>query len=126
MAQLPYSSRPVKMTMHIDEDVLAQVMEITGAKSKTQAVEIALKEMARRHKQRKLFRQPLYDSDEQWAADVAPKPSDAIDAPDIDPDAIKRWDAALAERKRREASWQLNEPSAPPAPPSSDEQPGAR
>ncbi len=38
------------MTMHIDEDVLARVIKVTGAKSKTKAVEIALTEMARRHK----------------------------------------------------------------------------
>ena len=45
----------VKMTMHIDEDVLARVMKVTGAKTKTLAVEIALKEMARRHKMKELF-----------------------------------------------------------------------
>ena len=45
----------MKMTMHIDEDVLARVMKVTGAKSKTKAVEIALKEMARRHKMKELF-----------------------------------------------------------------------
>lgn len=43
------------MTMHIDEDVLARVMKITGASTKTEAVEIALKEMARRHKMKELF-----------------------------------------------------------------------
>ena len=32
----------MKMTMHIDEDVLDRVMKITGAKTKTAAVEIAL------------------------------------------------------------------------------------
>jgi Arc/MetJ family transcription regulator len=45
----------MKMTMHIDEDVLARVMKVTGAKTKTQAVEIALREMARRHKMKELF-----------------------------------------------------------------------
>jgi len=45
----------MKMTMHIDEDVLARVMKVTGAKTKTLAVEIALKEMARRHKMKELF-----------------------------------------------------------------------
>jgi len=45
----------MKMTMHIDEEVLARVMEITGAPTKTEAVEIALKEMARRHKLKELF-----------------------------------------------------------------------
>ena len=45
----------MKMTMHIDEDVLDRVMKITGAKTKKAAVEIALNEMARRHKMKELF-----------------------------------------------------------------------
>jgi Arc/MetJ family transcription regulator len=45
----------MKMTMHIDEEVLDRVMKITGAKTKTAAVELALSEMARRHKMRELF-----------------------------------------------------------------------
>lgn len=40
----------MKMTMHIDEDTLAEVMKITGAPSKTAAVEMALKELARKSK----------------------------------------------------------------------------
>ena len=55
----------MKMTMHIDEDVLAQVMELTGAKTKTQAVEMALTEMARRHKQKKFFQRGLNATPEQ-------------------------------------------------------------
>ncbi|MBC8040554.1 MAG: type II toxin-antitoxin system VapB family antitoxin [Opitutaceae bacterium] len=45
----------MKMTMHIDEEVLDRVMKITGAKTKRAAVEIALNEMARRHKLKELF-----------------------------------------------------------------------
>ncbi len=45
----------MKMTMHIDEEVLDRVMRITGAKTKTAAVEIALTEMARRHRMKELF-----------------------------------------------------------------------
>jgi len=41
--------------MQIDEEVLDRVMKITGAKTKTAAVEIALSEMARRHKMKELF-----------------------------------------------------------------------
>lgn len=55
----------MKMTMHIDEDVLAQVMELTGAKTKTQAVEMALTEMARRHRQKKFFQKGLDATPEQ-------------------------------------------------------------
>jgi hypothetical protein len=46
----------MKMTMHIDEDTLREVMKITGAPSKTAAVEIALKEMARKSKLRALLK----------------------------------------------------------------------
>ena len=109
----------MKMTMHIDEDVLSEVMDLTGAKSKTQAVEMALRDMARRHKQRRLFRTPIYDSPEQWAADIAPKPSDLLDPPDIDPQAEKRWEAAVAARRARKQTLSVNEPPAPtsgPAP----------
>lgn len=45
----------MKMTMHIDEDVLDRVMKVTGAKTKREAVEIALREMARRHKLKEMF-----------------------------------------------------------------------
>jgi Arc/MetJ family transcription regulator len=55
MAPQPYRPVIMKMTMHIDEDVLDRVMKITGAKTKRAAVEIALNEMARRHKLKELF-----------------------------------------------------------------------
>ena len=45
----------MKMTMHIEEDVLERVMKITGAPTKTAAVKIALHEMARRHRMKELF-----------------------------------------------------------------------
>ena len=40
----------MKMTMHIDEDVLAEVIETFGYVSKTDAVNGALKEMIRKKK----------------------------------------------------------------------------
>ena len=46
----------MKMTMHIDEDVLAEVVRITGVESKTKAVEKALTEMVRRHRLKELGR----------------------------------------------------------------------
>lgn len=55
MAGEPYWLAIVKMTMRIDEEVLDRVMKITGASTKTAAVEIALTEMARRHKMKELF-----------------------------------------------------------------------
>ena len=38
----------MKMTMHIDESLLARVMTATGLTSKTKAIDLALREMDRR------------------------------------------------------------------------------
>jgi Arc/MetJ family transcription regulator len=38
----------MKMTMHIDDGLLARVMAATGATSKTAAIDLALREMDRR------------------------------------------------------------------------------
>jgi Arc/MetJ family transcription regulator len=49
----------MKMTMHINEDVLADVVKITGVESKTKAVEFALTEMVRRHRLKELGKKGL-------------------------------------------------------------------
>jgi len=61
----------MKMTMHIDEEVLDRVMKITGAKTKREAVEIALKDMARRHKLKELLAQGLGLTADQLKAEFA-------------------------------------------------------
>jgi Arc/MetJ family transcription regulator len=71
----------MKMTMHIDEDVLDRVMKVTGAKTKTEAVQIALTEMARRHKLKELFSQGLGLTPEQLKAEFAPTAADEFDRP---------------------------------------------
>ncbi len=81
MVAKPYSFRIMKMTMHIDEDVLDRVMKITGAKTKTDAVEIALTEMARRHKLKELFNAGLGLTPDQLKAEFAPSAADAFDQP---------------------------------------------
>ena len=70
----------MKMTMHIDEDVLARVMKITGAKTKTAAVEMALKDMARRHKMKELFSAGLGMTPDELRASFDPKsyPEDTL------------------------------------------------
>ncbi len=40
----------MKMTMYIDEALLARVMEATGTTSKTKAIDLALREMDRKAK----------------------------------------------------------------------------
>lgn len=49
----------MKMTMHIDEEVLAEVMKITGVASKTKAVETALADMVRKHRFKTLAKKGL-------------------------------------------------------------------
>ena len=44
----------MKMTMHIDDALLARVMDATGTTSKTTAIDLALREMDRRAKLVKL------------------------------------------------------------------------
>jgi len=44
----------MKMTMYIDEELLARVMEATGTTSKTKAIDLALREMDRKAKLIKL------------------------------------------------------------------------
>ncbi len=70
----------MKMTMNIDEDVLARVMKVTGAKTKTQAVEMALSEMARKHKMKELFSQGLGLTPDELRAEFAPSPADVLDS----------------------------------------------
>jgi len=61
----------MKMTMHIDEGVLDRVMKITGAKTKREAVEIALNDMARRHKLKELLNAGLGMTPEELKAEFA-------------------------------------------------------
>jgi Arc/MetJ family transcription regulator len=49
----------MKMTMHIDDGLLARVMEATGANSKTKAIDLALREMDRRAKLTRLATEGL-------------------------------------------------------------------
>ena len=46
MATIPYSA--MKMTMHIDDELLDRVVRLTGASSKTEAVDMALRDLDRK------------------------------------------------------------------------------
>jgi Arc/MetJ family transcription regulator len=108
----------MKMTMHIDGDVLAQVMEITGAKSKTKAVEIALSDLARRHRLQKVLRRGLGLTPDQLAVEFAPGPADQIDPPDFDDAKVQRFIAAHDRRKNvRELKVAEDSPTSPDAQP---------
>jgi len=60
----------MKMTMHIDEELLANVMEATGATTKTQAVDMALREVGRRVRLKKLMATPIKGLDAANPAEV--------------------------------------------------------
>ena len=49
----------MKMTLHIDEGLLARVMTATGAASKTKAIDLALRELDRRAKLVEICREGL-------------------------------------------------------------------
>jgi Arc/MetJ family transcription regulator len=53
MDSVPYF-RGMKMTLHIDDVLLKDVMDATGAASKTKAIDLALREMARRAELKRL------------------------------------------------------------------------
>lgn len=96
----------MKMTMHIDEGVLADVIELTGAASKTEAVELALRDLARRHRQRRFLREGLgLATPADWDAAAAPSASDALDRPDIDHDAVQRALASFKKDRNRSESF---------------------
>lgn len=67
MAYMPYHAH-MKMTMHINENTLAEVMKITGIDNKTRAVEVALTELARKHKLKTLLRAGLGATSEELKA----------------------------------------------------------
>lgn len=104
----------MKMTIEIPEDVLSEVMLLTGKSTKRDAVEYALREAARRAKRTRIWSEGLGLTPDQLAAEGAAQPSDLLDAPDIDEDAVQRFLANAALRRQREeqrkAASQMNEP----------------
>ena len=107
----------MKMTIEIPADVLAEVMLLTGQQTKRNAVEHALRETARRAKQHRIWSQGLGLTPAQLDAEAAPHPSEVLDAPDIDQDAVNRFLASAERRRRRQAQrdaqFKLNESPAP-------------
>lgn len=62
----------MKMTMHIDEALLKRVMEAYGCETKTETVEMALREMDRRVRFRELGERGLEMTPEEIGASVDP------------------------------------------------------
>jgi len=71
MVSMPYYSC-MKMTMHIDESLLARVMLAAGVTSKTKAIDLALREMDRRATLLKLCSAGLGLGPEELKDSVAP------------------------------------------------------
>lgn len=61
----------MKMTMHIDEDLLNRIVRYFGCSSKTEAVDMALREMDRQAKFREFAKTGLGFSPEELADSVA-------------------------------------------------------
>lgn len=97
----------MKMTMHIDEEVLAQVMELTGAKTKTQAVEMALTEMARRHKMNQFFKRGLGMTPDELEAYGRAVMAAQTDPMDTDEAAVQRFFAKSDARRAARAARDL-------------------
>ncbi len=62
----------MKMTMHIDEALLARVMEAHGFATKTEAVEAALREMDRKVRLKVMLDRGLGFTPEELRASVEP------------------------------------------------------
>ena len=60
----------MKMTIEIPEDVLAELMQLTGHQTKRDAVEFALREAARRAKWRRVWSEGLGMTPDELAADA--------------------------------------------------------
>ena len=72
----------MKMTLHIDDALLERVMAGTGAKSKTMAVDLALREIDRRTELKRLMSEGLglTSAELREAFDPASIPSDIVPA----------------------------------------------
>jgi hypothetical protein len=62
----------MKMTMHIDVELLQRVMDRFGFVSKTETVEAALKEMERRYKLEEMLNEPVEWRKNELRDSVAP------------------------------------------------------
>lgn len=82
----------MKMTMHIDEDLLDRVVKRFGCESKTEAVEMALKEMDRKARFRDLVKTGLGLTPAELR--------DAVD-PDYDVLAFRVAESAPANRPKK-------------------------
>jgi hypothetical protein len=74
----------MKLTLNIDEALLSRVMEFTGAKTKTEAINAALAEIDRRNKLVVLLSEEITMTPKEWA--------NAID--------VSAWDEAETESAR--------------------------
>jgi Arc/MetJ family transcription regulator len=74
----------MKMTLHIDDGLLARVMAVTGATSKTKAIDLALRELDRKAKLMKLSSEGLGLAPDEL--------KDAVD-PAYDLEALRRHES---------------------------------
>jgi Bacterial antitoxin of type II TA system, VapB len=64
----------MKMTLHIDEDLVKGVMKITGARTKTEAIHIALQDMNRRRRLGRMLATDDFGLDAKgWSVAFSPR-----------------------------------------------------
>lgn len=56
----------MKLTLNIDDDLLERVRLATGAKTKTEAIDYALREIDRRHRLREVLAEDIGLTPEEW------------------------------------------------------------
>lgn len=61
-----YSRGDMKLTLNIDDDLLERVREATGAKTKTEAIHYALREIDRRNRLRELLSEDIGLTAAEW------------------------------------------------------------
>ena len=94
----------MKMTLNIDDELLRRVMEFSGAKTKTEAIANALREMDRRAKLCELLKDDFGMSAEDWKAAIDPAYDlEAMRAADI-PAPYKATPKALPKANARKSS----------------------
>ncbi len=86
----------MKMTMHIDEDLLKRVMKEYGYESKTEAIEMALRELDRKTRFRRFGTEGLGLTPEEW--------KDAV-YPGYDPKNLSSYDPMISKVAEEPAKY---------------------
>ncbi len=93
----------MKLTLNIDDDLLERVRLATGAKTKTEAIDYALREIDRRYRLRELLSEDIGLTPDEWR--------NAFDESAIEDD---EFSARVAEDPPKPATTKAREPKPRP------------